>query len=311
VASARTRGIDEAAGEWIAPIDADDLWHPTRVEKMLAAALPARERPGFVYSWSRHIDGDSRIAGSAPRWSVRGRAFRQVAYLNIVGNGSGLLASREALLEAGGYDESLRAERAQGAEDLLAQIRIASTHAVEVVPEYLVAWRQAGTSMSSDVEQMDRSCRLVYRRLAQAGSPVPRRIERRMLASSALDLAEHYAFTGRTWTAAKWLTRSLRLDPLRSGLVVAYRLARTARRKLGAARPAPNSLDFLEADPAEFIHCDPYRLDRFAGLLRSIDLRRLRQLAVEDARDLSGRERNAEFASAPVADLHSRERERA
>jgi glycosyltransferase involved in cell wall biosynthesis len=311
VASARNRGMGEAAGEWIAPIDADDLWHRMRIEKMLAAALAAPERPGFVYCWSRHIDHDSRITGSGPRWTVRGRGFRQVAYLNVVGNGSALLASRDALLEVGGYDESLRANRAQGAEDLLAQIRIARSHCVNVVPEYLVGWRQAGNRMSSDVEQMDRSCRLVYRRLAEVGTPAPTRIERRMLASSALDLAEHYAFTGRPRTAARWLARSLWLDPLRSGLFVAYRLARTARRKLGPARSMPKQPHFLEADPAKIIHGDPYRLDRFAGLLRIIDLSRLARLAEQDARDSSGSERQTELASAPVADLHSRQRERA
>jgi hypothetical protein len=129
-----------------------------------------------------------------------------------------------------------------------------------------------------------------------------------MLASSALDLAEHYAFTGRLGTAAKWLARSLWLAPLRSGLFVAYRLARTARRKLGPARSMPKQPHFLEADPAKIIHGDPYRLDRFAGLLRIVDLRRL---AEEDARDSSGSERQTELASAPVADLHSRQRERA
>lgn len=309
MASARNRGIDEAAGEWVAPIDADDLWHPTRVEKMLAAAVAAAKKPGFVYCWSRHIDGESRITGSGPRWSVQGPGFRQLAFLNVVGNGSGLLASREALVQAGGYDESLRAQRAQGAEDLLAQIRIARSHPVAVVSEYLVGWRQSGNRMSSDVEQMDRSCRLVYRRLAEDRTPVPARIEHRMLASSALDLAEHYAFAGRAAAAAKWLTRSLRFDPLRSGLFVAYRLARTARRKLAPARRVPKRPHFLEADPAKFIHGDPYRLDRFVRLLRTIDLRRLRRLARED--ELSGAQRNPKLTSAPVADLHSGQREKA
>jgi hypothetical protein len=278
---------------------------------MLVVALAAAERPGFVYCWSRHIDGKSRITGSGPRWAVAGKGFRQAAYLNVVGNGSGLLASREALLEVGGYDESLRADRAQGAEDLLAQIRIARSHSVTVVPEYLVGWRQAGDRMSSDIEQMDRSCRLVYRRLARDGTPVPARIERRMLASSALDVAEHYAFAGRVAAAAKWLARSLWLDPLRSGLFVVYRVARSATRKLGSARSAPTPTHFLEADPAECLHGDPYRLERFARLLRTIDLRRLRRLAKDDERDLSARESKAELTSAPVADLHPRQREQA
>ena len=167
-----------------------------------------------------------------------------MAYLNVVGNGSGLLASSDAIREVGGYDASLREARAQGAEDLLAQIRIARRHPVTVVPEHLVGWRQVGNSMSSDVEQMDRSCRLVYRRLAEDGTPVPRLVERRMLASSALDLAEYYAYNRKFGRALNWLSRALIFDPLRSGLFVAHRIARSARRKLGPTAAITQAFPF-------------------------------------------------------------------
>jgi hypothetical protein len=136
--------------------------------------------------------------------------------------------------------------------------------------------------MSSDVEQMDRSCRLVYRRLAEEGTPVPRRIERQMLASSALDLAEYYAYTKKFGRAVNWLWRALIFDPLRSGLFVAYRIARSGRRKLGLSMPIAQPSAFLDADPSALIHGDPYRLERFAMLLRNIDLRRLERLTHKD-----------------------------
>src|SRR5688572_14797440 len=56
VASARNYGIGHARGEYVAPIDADDVWHPTKIEKQVDVAVRADDRLGFVYSFFRRID---------------------------------------------------------------------------------------------------------------------------------------------------------------------------------------------------------------------------------------------------------------
>lgn len=311
VASARNSAITESSGEWIAPIDADDLWHPTRVEKMVAAALAAPVMPGFVYCWSRDLDNESRVSGSSPRWSVEGPAVRQVAYMNVVGNGSGLLARKEAILQARGYDEGLRARKAQGCEDMMIQLRIAQHYPVSLVREHLIGWRQHQTNMSGDVEQMDRSCRLVYRQLAQDRPDIPRWALRGMLALSAFELAQHYAVRGRSVRSLAWLARALRLDFLRCSLIVVYRFVRSVRRRIGPKRLPPRPRHFLEVDPHATIEGDPYRLDAFQALVRRIDLRRLERLAALDRMDLSHRQGAGELAGRPVPDLQPRQRERA
>lgn len=257
---------------------------------MVAAALAAKRTPGFVYCWFRHIDRDGAVAGSGPRWRIEGPAFNRLAYLNVVGNGSGLLLSREAIVEAGGYDSSLRAEEAQGAEDMLVQDRIARGHPIAVVPEYLVGWRQTGENMSGDAEQMDRSCRLVYERLRRDGTPAPHRSEQWMIASSAFNVAEHYGASGRLGACLSGLARSLWLDPLRSGLTLGYRLTRSVRRRLGAAPAAHRARqNFLDADPTDSTMTDPYEIGWFKRLLERMDERRLKRLAMDDTQPGSAR----------------------
>src|SRR5688500_7051125 len=125
VASARNCGLAHAKGEWVAPVDADDLWHPAKIGKQVSAALAAPERPGFVYCWFRTIDGAGRVTGSGEAHRVTGPALRRLAYCNFVGNGSAPLIDRQAAIAAGGYAEELQRGGAQGCEDALIQLRLA------------------------------------------------------------------------------------------------------------------------------------------------------------------------------------------
>src|SRR5215475_4737819 len=48
VAAARNRGIEEARATLIAPVDADDLWAPTKIERQVAALHRGGPRVALV-----------------------------------------------------------------------------------------------------------------------------------------------------------------------------------------------------------------------------------------------------------------------
>ena len=75
--------------------------------------------------------------------------------------GSNALIKREALLAAGGFDETLRTRGGQGCEDWKLYLQVAERYNVCMVPEYLIGYRIAPGSMSEDFQQMMRSRRLV------------------------------------------------------------------------------------------------------------------------------------------------------
>lgn len=278
VASARNRAISEAKGVWIAPIDADDLWHPTKIAKQVQVACSATELPGFVYCWSRAIDEHSRVRTSGQCWTVDGMAFSRLAYVNVVGNGSSLLALRHAILEAGGYDESLRARHAQGCEDMLLQLKIARRHPIAVTPEYLVGWRLHDCNMSSDFDQMARSFRLVIRSLEDEMARVPSRAVRWAASRYSFDLAQHRAAAGKFVASLWWLADAFRLDPVGIGLVTAYRALRSGLRRLSRS-PARPLERFEDVEPIARIATDRHEIAGFVRTIEKLDSSRLKALA--------------------------------
>lgn len=161
VAAARNRGVAEARSDLVAPVDADDLWSTDKIERQLDALRRGGPSVALVYTWSMLIDSDSRIVGRGDRHTDEGDVLPRMCRGNLVGNGSAALMRRAAVLEAGGYDPSLRARRAQGCEDFLLYCRIAARHRFAVVPDFLTGYRQHAETMSRDLLQMHRSWHLV------------------------------------------------------------------------------------------------------------------------------------------------------
>lgn len=156
VAAARNCGISKARGDLIAPIDADDLWDPSKLEKQLAL-LQRRPNVALVYTWFAIVDAEDRIAVLDSRSEAEGDVLKALCLRNIVGNGSSALMRRRAMEEAGGYDTGLRQQQAEGCEDYKLYFKIAERHEFALVREYLTGYRELPSNMSSNLLKMLRS----------------------------------------------------------------------------------------------------------------------------------------------------------
>ncbi|EHJ61938.1 glycosyl transferase family 2 [Novosphingobium pentaromativorans US6-1] len=157
VAAARNAGIAASTGRFIAPVDADDLWHPAKIERQLAVFRQGGERMGLVYTWFALIDGKSQVVQLRHRPCHEGDVLAPLAFHNFIGNGSSALIRRSAFDRTGGYDTTLRARGGQGCEDWKLYFEIAEHHHFGFVPEPLTGYRDLPDNMSSDVLQMLRS----------------------------------------------------------------------------------------------------------------------------------------------------------
>jgi hypothetical protein len=147
---------------------------------------------------------------------------------------------RAAFEKAGGYDPSLRARGAQGAEDLLMCFRVAEHAGFAVAPRYLVGYRATPGNMSSDSLQMFRSTELVLDEYRRKYPEYARDIAHHLQASRHW-FAYRAAATSRRHDARILLTEALRHHPLASawhfsGLALSIARGRLQRR---FGRPAP------------------------------------------------------------------------
>jgi glycosyltransferase involved in cell wall biosynthesis len=165
VASARNAGVRASKGIYIAPIDADDLWHPTKLEKQLRVFAAAGESLGLVYTLYRTIDADDRAIITPKRTHPDGWVFMQHLGQNFIGHGSSAMFRRDVFLEMGGYSSRLRECGAEGCEDFLLQLSIASKYRFGVVKEHLVGYRRTPGAMSQDFVRMLISRRMVLESL--------------------------------------------------------------------------------------------------------------------------------------------------
>ena len=160
VAAARNAGAAVTRGDYLAFVDADDLWSPEKIELQMAAMSAGGPSVGLVYTWAALIDAEDRIYSLEHRPQAEGRVLRELCRANLVGNGSSPLIRRQAFEQVGGYDASLRARGAQGCEDLMIYLRLAEAHEFRVVRRHLTGYRVTQGNMSSNALGMLRSCEL-------------------------------------------------------------------------------------------------------------------------------------------------------
>lgn len=214
VAVARNRGIQQARGEFIAPVDADDVWHPEAVALMVQRFDTASEETGVVYGWSLDINESGKVIGGFHAATIEGSVLKTLLCHNFLGNASSTLIRRTCLNHVGGYDEQLKAQNAQGCEDWDLYLRLAEHYTFAVVPKFLVGYRKSSNGMSTDYRKMARSQRLMLDKVRESHPEIPGMLHRLSRSSFYLYLAQQNHINSEAGDTLHWLWQAAVVDPI-------------------------------------------------------------------------------------------------
>lgn len=148
VSAARNRGISQAAGEFIAFLDADDLWTPDKLEKQLQA-LQDHPQAAVAYSWTDYIDESGNFLRPGDRITVSGNVYEQLLLRNFIANGSNPLIRRDALQVVGGFNPELT-----HGEDWDLWLRLAANYQFVPVHQKQILYRLSPQAASANLSKM-------------------------------------------------------------------------------------------------------------------------------------------------------------
>ena len=135
LAAARNRGIAEASGEFVAFLDADDVWEPRKIEQQEMALTGS---PSAVACYTRCVDKPGFFPfGPYPPQHISDDAFLLLLWYNLFFPPSSVMVRRTVLKQVGGFREDLG-----NGEDIELWLRLLTLGAFLQVAEPLCWYRQ-------------------------------------------------------------------------------------------------------------------------------------------------------------------------
>lgn len=171
-AAARNRGIEASRGEYLAFLDADDWWEPTKLVEQVPE-LDNDQEAGLVYCDMRvHNDDGTSLESflSTKPFASSGYVFDQLMHSQFIFPSTALLRMR-SIRETGAFDESMRS-----LEDCDFLLRFCYRWKVAVVPKPLVHRRQRAGSLTSNEDFRSRYLVSFHEKALQLPTLTDRRV---------------------------------------------------------------------------------------------------------------------------------------
>lgn len=209
VSAARNNGVSDSSGEFIAFLDADDTWLPTKIEKQIRCFSGDR-MPGLVHVGVDEVDADGnslaeRLEGAEGEVS---QTLLMLKRETVLGGGSGFMVPRHVFDEVGGFDLQLSTSA-----DWDLCYRISDRYRVGFVPEILLKYRVHSSNMHGNIALMERDMTHAFKKAFTDATPELAKIKRTAYGSLHQTLAGSYFVAGDYPAFILNSAKSLFFDP--------------------------------------------------------------------------------------------------
>lgn len=210
VSEARNFGFKNSGGDYVAFLDADDLWEPTKLEKQVCI-LDETPEIGLCFTAMQRVDENLQPINRVAADYYEDYTEALLLYLCVVtGSCSSAMLRREIIEKAGGFDSKFST-----AADWEFWLRVSLLTKFAPVPEYLIKYREVSGSMSSDPYLVKRDILTVLEKFFSA-EDLPekyRKMKDQSYSNNLMILSGEFLHARKPAESLSCLLKGLRLHP--------------------------------------------------------------------------------------------------
>lgn len=210
VSIARNTGIANAVGEYVALLDADDLWASTKLEKQVKL-LDENPKVGLCFVGMERVTEDLKLIDRFEANYYQDYTEALLLYLCIVtGSCSSAMFRREVFSQTGGFDSSFSTSA-----DWELWLRLSLITQFAPIPEYLIKYRVVSGSMSSNPALVKRDTLNVLNKFFSAAD-LPRKyrlIKNKSYSNNLMILSGEFLHARQYGESVNCMLKALRLNP--------------------------------------------------------------------------------------------------
>lgn len=206
VSAARNLGIEKSTGEFIAFIDADDIYFPDAIAKLTNAMMQADNSFGVVYGWTAYLDERGNLTGNFHSSKLSGDVYQKLLESDFIA--SATLVRKSCIEQIGNFN----CQMLYGCEDWDFYLKLSEHYHFKAVPECIYGYRQISESNSGDCLKMEQGYKQFMKNASQRNPDISTEFKRACLSNFLLYLSSKSRVSRRYFNSIRYVFDALKLN---------------------------------------------------------------------------------------------------